>query len=130
MLRRVAVAVLLLLINSSFFAQETQPPSGILKVCSAKNSPPCADTAPRLIHYVDPKYSDEARKLKIRGNVLLYLVVGTDGRAHDVRVISGLGHGLDQEAVKAAEKWKFTPGTVHGTPVPVQLNAEATFRIY
>jgi TonB family protein len=130
MLGRAAVAVALLLIGICLSAQETQPSTSVVKLCSAKNPPPCADTAPRLIHYVDPKYTDEARKLKLRGSVLLSLVVGTDGRVHDVRVLSSLGHGLDEQAVKAAEKWKFTPGASHGTPIPVELNAEATFRIY
>ena len=99
-------------------------------MCRTENPPPCADTAPRITHYVDPKYTDEARKLKVRGSVLLYLVVGTDGRAHDIRVVRPLGHGLDEQAVKAVEQWKFAPGADHGTPVPVELNAEATFRIY
>jgi TonB family protein len=130
MLRRAAVVVVLLLTTTCLSAQDNPPSSSAMRACSAKNPPPCADIAPRLTHYVDPKYTDQARKLKLRGTVLLYLVVGTDGRSHDVRVVRSLGHGLDEEAVKAAQQWKFTPGANHGTPVPVELNAEATFRIY
>jgi TonB family protein len=133
MLCRAAVFVfvfVVLLMTACLSAQENRTTSSALKVCRTENPPPCADTAPRITHYVDPKYTDEARKLKVRGSVLLYLVVGTDGRAHDIRVVRPLGHGLDEEAVKAAEQWKFAPGADHGTPVPVELNAEAVFRIY
>ena len=127
MFRSVGVVVVCMLATAGFSAQQEAVP---MKVCSAKNPPPCADTAPRLTHNVYPKYTDKARKLKVNGTVLLYLVVGTDGRAHDVRIVHGLGYGLDEEAIKAVQKWRFTPGANHGTPVPVALDAEASFRLY
>lgn len=127
---RVSFALVLLLIAAGLSAQEKPAASGAMKVCSAKNPPPCADTAPRLTHHVEPSYNDEARRMKLNGTVLLHFIVGTDGRPHDVTVIRPLGHGLDEQAVKAVRKWRFTPGARAGEPVPVELEAEASFRIY
>jgi periplasmic protein TonB len=62
------------------------------------------------------KYTEEARAAKLEGIVVLEAEIGTDGRAHDIRVVSGLGHGLDESAVEALRQWKFKPGTKDGTP--------------
>ena len=58
------------------------------------------------------------------------MVVGTDGRAKDIRVSKGLGFGLDAEAIKAVSQWKFEPARSGGVPVPVQINVEVNFRLY
>jgi periplasmic protein TonB len=86
--------------------------------------------APRAIYAPDPEYSEEARKAKYQGVVVLWLVVGPDGRPRDMRVQRGLGMGLDEKAVEAVKQWKFEPATKDGKPVAVQINVEVNFRLY
>src|SRR6185312_221914 len=71
-------------------------------------------SAPTLISKVEPEYSEQARAAKYGGSVLLGIVVGTDGRATDFRVLKGIGMGLDEKAIEAVEKWRFGPGTKAG----------------
>lgn len=61
---------------------------------------------------------------------MLMVIVGADGLPRDIRVTRSLGHGRDEEAIKAVKKWKFKPGTVQGRAVPVQINVVANFRLY
>ena len=87
-------------------------------------------SAPRIVFQPDPEYSDEARKAKYQGVVVLWCVVGADGRVRDIRVQRSLGMGLDQKAVEAVRNWKFEPARKDGTPVPVQVSVEVNFRLY
>ncbi len=86
-------------------------------------SPPRVKSAP------DPQYSKEARHAHVQGVVVLRMVVGVDGRAQQVKVSRSLGYGLDEEAVKAVQKWRFEPAKRKGKPVPVQINVEVNFRL-
>jgi len=83
---------------------------------------------PLVTYKVDPEYSEEARKAKLSGAVLVQLVVDVDGRAKNIKVVRGLGLGLDEKAVEAVQKWKFAPGTKSGRPVPVRATVEVMFR--
>jgi TonB family protein len=87
-------------------------------------------TEPTLIHRVEPEFSPEARQAKYQGTVVLSVVVGTDGRAHDIRVARGLGMGLDQQAIDAVQKWKFAPAKYDNHPVPVYATIEVQFRLF
>lgn len=87
-------------------------------------------TAPRAIFAPDPQYSDEARKAKYQGTVILWVVVGPDGRPRDVKVARTLGMGLDEKAIEAVRAWKFVPAMKGDTPVAVQINVEVNFRLY
>lgn len=87
-------------------------------------------SGPRAVFAPDPEYTEEARKAKLQGKCVLWLVVGTDGHAHDVRVVHGIGLGLDEKAVEAVKTWKFEPAMKDGKPVAVQINVETTFRLY
>ena len=78
----------------------------------------------------DPEFSEEARKAKYQGTVILTVVVGPDGRTHEVRVLRSLGMGLDEKAVEAIHRWKFEPGRRDGIPVAVLVNVEVNFRLY
>lgn len=84
---------------------------------------------PQVLSKVDPEYSEEARKAKYSGTVLLQLVVDVDGKAKNVKVVKGVGLGLDEKAVEAVMKWKFIPGKKNGTPVPVYATVEVNFRL-
>lgn len=87
-------------------------------------------SAPRALFAPDPDYSEEARKAKYQGTVVLWLVVGADGRPQQVRVQRSLGMGLDEKAIEAVRQWKFEPAKLNGQSVPVQINVEVNFRLY
>ena len=79
-------------------------------------------------HRFDPDYSSEARKAKVEGTVVLETVVGTDGLARDVRIISRpVGHGLDEEEIKALNGWRFKPATSESKPVPTRSTAKWSY---
>jgi protein TonB len=86
-------------------------------------------TLPRLLREVKANYTDEARRRKISGTVLVEGVVGTDGALHNTRVIRSLDatYGLDRQALDAAAQYQFAPGTKDGQPVPVMVTLEVTF---
>jgi len=86
-------------------------------------------SAPVPIYKVEPEYSEEARKAKYQGTVLLAIVVETDGTTRNIRVLKTLGMGLDEKAIEAVSKWRFRPGYKDGKPVPVQANVEVSFRL-
>ena len=87
-------------------------------------------TAPRIIYAPDPEFSEEARKAKYQGTVVLWLVVGPDGRAHDIHIYRSLGMGLDEKAIEAIHQWRFQPGRKDGVPVAVEVNVEVNFRLF
>jgi TonB family protein len=87
-------------------------------------------SAPRAIYDPDPDYSDEARKAKYQGTVVLSLIVDPSGRTRNIRIARSLGMGLDQKAMEAVQKWQFAPGMKDGHAVAVQVNVEVNFRLY
>jgi TonB family protein len=86
-------------------------------------------TAPTVLTRVDPEYSEEARKAKWQGAVLLQLVVDENGVPQEIKVVRSLGLGLDQKAIEAVQKWRFKPGLKDGKAVPVSANIEVNFRL-
>jgi len=86
-------------------------------------------TAPVLLHKVEPEYSEEVRKAKYQGTVLLYIEVSPDGRATNIKVQRSLGLGLDEKAIEAVKQWKFKPGYKNGQPVTVAATIEVNFRL-
>ncbi len=86
-------------------------------------------SAPIPIYKPEPEYSEEARKAKFQGTVMLAIVVDTDGKAKNIQVVRSLGMGLDEKAVEAVAKWRFKPGYKDGKPVPVKANVEVNFRL-
>ncbi|MGD0130883.1 MAG: energy transducer TonB [Bryobacteraceae bacterium] len=84
---------------------------------------------PSILYKVEPEYSEEARKAKFQGTVLLFVVVDEKGMPRDIKILRPLGLGLDQKAVEAVEKWKFSPGKKDGKPVAVQAQIEVNFRL-
>jgi protein TonB len=86
-------------------------------------------TAPTVLVKVEPEYSEEARKAKWQGTVVLSLVVDEHGVAQAINVTKSLGLGLDQKAIEAVQKWRFKPGMKDGKPVPVIAAIEVNFRL-
>jgi protein TonB len=85
---------------------------------------------PVVLYAPEPEFSEEARKAKVAGNVLVYLQVDTNGRPTHVHVIRGIGLGLDEKAVEAVRQYKFKPAMENGHPVPVEMNVEVNFQIF
>lgn len=86
-------------------------------------------SAPKAIHAPDPEYSPEARQAHLQGKVVLWLVVGEDGKPRSIRVVRRIGYGLDERAVAAVNTWTFQPAKRDGQPVPVQINVEVNFKL-
>lgn len=89
-----------------------------------------AKTLPVEITYKPrPVYTDEGRQLKIEGEVLLEVVFSANGQIRIVRVVRGLGHGLDESAVRAAEQIQFKPALKDGHPADFQAVLHIEFQL-
>jgi len=85
---------------------------------------------PSCAYCPDPKYSEEARKAKYQGTVVLQAVITPDGRATEIQVVKGPGLGLEEKAVEAVKQWRFKPALgPNGKPVAVVVPLEITFRL-
>jgi len=87
-------------------------------------------TPPRPIYSPDPEFSEEARKAKYQGTCTLMIVVATDGRPINIRVVNSLGMGLDEKAIETVRTWRFEPGQKDGHPVNVEMAVEVDFHLY
>jgi TonB family protein len=96
---------------------------------------------PKLLYQVEPQFTKAARKKKVSGIVLVSLIVGTDGLPTNVSILRSIGSSvdkkhleaalsLDEAALEAVKKYKFSPATYRGTPVPVELHVEVNFQIF
>lgn len=85
---------------------------------------------PVAIYKPEPEFSEEARKMKHQGVVLLQGVVGADGRPRELRVIRPLGMGLDEKAIETVKTWRFEPAKKDGAPVAVLVQIEVLFNLY
>jgi TonB family protein len=86
-------------------------------------------SAPVPVYRPEPEYSEEARKAKWQGAVLLSIVVDENGVPQNIMVVRSIGLGLDQKAIEAVQKWRFKPGVKDGKAVPVFANIEVNFRL-
>jgi len=87
-------------------------------------------TPPRPIYSPEPEFSEEARKAKYQGTCTLMIVVDTDGKPTNLRVVSSLGMGLDEKALETVRTWRFEPGQKDGHPVKVEMAVEVDFHLY
>jgi periplasmic protein TonB len=87
-------------------------------------------SAPVLLYSVEPEFSEEARKAKVAGNVLVNIWVDAQGVPIRARVLKGVGMGLDEKAVAAVKQYRFKPAMEGGKPVMVEMNVEVTFQIF
>jgi TonB family protein len=85
---------------------------------------------PRLTYQPEPEFSESARQAKYQGVVTLWLVVNKEGVPTDIRILQPLGYGLDAQAVKAVENWRFAPAEKDGQPVNVEIAVEVDFHLY
>jgi protein TonB len=86
--------------------------------------------APKVLFEVDPEFSEEARKAKFSGNVLVSLIIDQQGLPRDVHCVRDVGMGLCDKAVEAVRQYKFKPATQNGEPVKVDMNVAVDFQIF
>jgi protein TonB len=87
-------------------------------------------SAPQAVSTPDPEYTEEARNAKTQGTCVLWMIVDDQGRPRDIKVVHGLGFGLDAKAVEAVKQWRFQPAMKDGRPVNVQISVEVGFKLY
>jgi TonB family protein len=88
------------------------------------DNPPIATYAPNA------SYSEEARRKKIQGVVMVSLLVTEDGLPTDIRVEKSAGYGLDEKAVESVSQYKFKPALKDGAPIAARITVEVSFRLY
>jgi TonB family protein len=88
-----------------------------------------AATAVEITYKPNPAYTDEARNQKLEGEVLLEVMFGANGQLHVNRVVRGLGHGLDETAIAAANKIRFKPATRSGQPMDSTAIVHVVFQL-
>ena len=106
-----------------------QPPPDT-PTCPFKEPREDCKTLPRAIYSPNPMYSEYARKHRLRGTVLLSVVVQPDGTADDVKVSRSLEQSLDAKAIEAVRTWRFEPSRYAGHAIAYPLTIEVTFKLY
>ena len=87
--------------------------------------------SPQVLQQPIPSYTEQAKEARIEGTMLVSAVIRKNGSVDQVKVIRGLGYGLDDSAVNTISKeWKFKPGTLNDKPVDVSVVIEVSFRLY
>ena len=95
-----------------------------------KSAEPVGKTLPAEITFKPrPVYTDEGRQLKIEGEVLLDVIFSATGQIRIVKVVHGLGHGLDESAARAAEKIQFKPAMRDGRPADSEAVLHIIFQL-
>jgi TonB family protein len=97
------------------------------KIAQADSGP--ASTPVEITFKPNPVYTDDARNLKLEGEVLLEVSFLANGTLHVNRVVRGLGHGLDEAAVAAANKIRFKPALRSGAPIDSTAIVHVTFQL-
>jgi TonB family protein len=109
--------------DSSTSPGETTPLGGVFRVGGSI-------TPPRVVYSPQPEYSEQARKAKLQGSCTIGLIVEQDGHTSHIRMLKGIGMGLDENAIAAVQKWKFEPAMKDGNPVRVEIAVEVSFHLY
>jgi len=86
-------------------------------------------TKPRLVTFVEPHYTEMARRARLQGTVIVSAVIDEEGRVRDVRLLKNLGMGLDAAAMDAVAQWRFTPATLNGRPLKVLYTLTVNFAV-
>ena len=86
-------------------------------------------TAPAILREVKPDYTEEGRRRHLEGDVVLEIVVKSDGSVGSVKLVQGLGAGLDQRAIDAVRQWRFSPAKRYGVPVDVIVEVAMEFKL-
>lgn len=112
-------------------SKQTAPGSPVYRVGELINAKENLKvTSPVPIHVPEPPYTPQARKAGLEGTVILSVVIDATGRVSQESITEPLGLGLDDNAVKTVQKWRFKPSMVDGKPVAVRVVVEVTFRYH
>lgn len=84
---------------------------------------------PVLLHKEEPEYSEDARRARFQGTVILMIDVELDGHPANIRVVQGIGLGLDERAVDAVSHWRFSPAVAGDRPVVAPALVEVGFHL-
>ena len=87
-------------------------------------------TPPVPLEKAEPRYSEKARSVGYQGTTVLWFVLNAQGEVEKAAIMQPLGLGLDEMALRTVRTWKFKPGTKEGTPVPVKVRVEVSFRLF
>jgi TonB family protein len=85
--------------------------------------------APKVVHYVEPEFSNVSKEAFVDGVVKMKTTVTPDGMPIDIEVTQGLNAAEDRTAVEAVKQWRFQPGTKSGEPVHVRVGIEIAFHL-
>jgi TonB family protein len=85
--------------------------------------------APIVLNRVEPKYTDQARKARVSGIVIVEVLIDKNGVVRDVNVLKPLPFGLSEAAIDAVRQWTFRPGSLNGQPVDVLFNVTVNFNL-
>ena len=85
---------------------------------------------PRATFTPEPKFSEEAKKMKFQGVVFLHIVIDKTGSVTRIRLEKAIGHGLDENAMECVESWRFSPATKDGQPIAIGMTVEVAFNLY
>jgi periplasmic protein TonB len=85
--------------------------------------------APVVLYKLEPEYSEQARKARIQGTIVLEGIIDEKGLTHAIKVRDGLGFGLDEQAMEAVKLWRFRPATKDGKPLAIVGTFYLTFRL-
>jgi TonB family protein len=111
-------------VQTSGFGNQTVADAPKKKAASAETTTPVD-----ILDKPRPEYTAEGRRLKLEGDVVIDLVFLADGTVQVNRVLSGLGHGLDESATHAAQQIKFKPAKRDGQPVDFPARVRIEFRL-
>lgn len=116
-----------------YLAKHFPPPEGSLNLPAAVE-PPLRKigggvSAPEILKKTAPEFNGIAHALQYTGTTTVNLVVNTSGHGTNLRLMHPIGLGLDDRAVAAVSQYVFKPAMENGSPVPVQVNVEISFRI-
>lgn len=84
---------------------------------------------PQLIKKVQPTYTPDAHEKRVEGEVVLEVIILADGKVGPVRILRGLGAGLNEKAIECVRQWRFVPGKLQGKPVDVIAEIEVAFNL-
>lgn len=90
----------------------------------------CAQSvSPVLVYKVEPEFTEEARRARVQGSVLIKAVISEAGMVRDPQVTRSLGLGLDERALEAVEKWRFKAGSKNCSPAAMSAYIEVSFHL-
>jgi len=104
------------------------PPGSYTQDCTAFR-PKTSKVKARPIYHPDPEYTKEARTARIRGVIEFVIMIGTDGRVHEIKALNRLGYGLDEKAAETVQSWKFEPALQDGTPIESHAVVDISFYV-